>query len=183
MEKNANIVSVVVFDKVKPDCLTAFEDWQNRINSKLKESKGFVSVSSKKLDDATNEYFTIYQFDSNETLQHWLDSDSKKKLLAEAKQYTLLEPKISLHQGLEIFFNKKETESTQPPFYKKVLIGIVAVYPLIIIVGKLTHWLIPGFGSLPFELGLFFEVIIISTLMTYPVMPLLTNWFHKWLFK
>ena len=183
METNNNIVSVVVFDKVKPNYQTEFEDWQQRIISEIKKIEGFVSVSSKKIEGADNEYFTLFQFDSNENLQHWLNSETQKTYLKEAKAYTLSSPKVSLHQGLEFFFAKNESISKQPPFYKKVLMGIVAVYPLILIVGKLFHWLIPGFEKLPFELALFFEVIVISSLMNYPVMPTLTKWLHKWLYK
>lgn len=183
MKKNTNIVSVVVFDKVKPNYQDEFENWQNRIISEIQKFKGFVGVSSKKLEGVKNEHFTIFQFDSPQNLQHWLDSDTLRRYLVEAKQYTQSEPKISFHEGLEIFFSKKDVTQMQPAFYKKVLIGILAVYPLIIIVGKLLHWCIPGFEKLPFELRLFFEVIVISTLMTYPVMPMLSKWFHKWLYK
>jgi antibiotic biosynthesis monooxygenase (ABM) superfamily enzyme len=183
MKTNKNIVSVVVFDKVKPKYQTEFEDWQNRIISEIEKLKGFVSVSSKKLDAIENEYFTIFQFDSNENLQIWLDSETQKKYLQEVELYTLSSPKVSFHQGLEFFFAKNESIIKQPPFYKKVLMGIAAVYPLIIIVGKLFHWIIPGFEKIPFELALFFEVIVISSLMNYPVMPTLTKWLHRWLYK
>ncbi|MDC1162364.1 hypothetical protein OAT18_02860 [Tenacibaculum sp.] len=183
MESNEEIISVVIFDKVKPNCQTEFENWQSRIILEIKNLEGFVSVSSKKLSETKNEYFTIFQFDSNKNLQRWLDSGTKKKYMLEVEAYTLSSPKVSFHKGLEIFFNKKEITLKESPFYKKVFLGIIAVYPLIIIVGKLFHWLIPNFEKLPFELGLFFEVIVISTLMTFPVMPTLTKWFGKWLFK
>ncbi|MDY8135427.1 hypothetical protein [Aquimarina sp. 2201CG5-10] len=176
------IVSIVVTDKVQTNHLTEFENWQKRIISDLKKFDGFISVSTKKLDGIENEYITLFQFDSNKTLHNWLNSDTLNKYLKEVEQYTLSKPKISLHQGLEFFFNK-DTLTIQPPFYKKVIMGIAAVYPLIIVVGKLLHWIIPGFEKLPFELALFFEVIVISNLMNYPVMPMLTKWFHKWLYK
>ncbi len=183
MKAHDNIVSVVVSDKIKPDRQTDFENWQERIISELIKFDGFISVSPKKLEGVENEYFTLFQFDSNQNLQYWLDSDTLKKYLIEAEQYTVAPPKVSLHQGLEFFFAKKEPITKQPPFYKKVLMGIAAVYPLILIVGKLFHWIIPGFEKLPFELALFFEVIVISSLMNYPVMPTLTKWFHGWLYK
>ncbi len=183
MKNQREIVSVVVSDKIRLQYQTEFENWQERIISELEQFEGFISVSSKKLESPHNEYFTVFQFDSNQNLQKWLDSSVLKKYLFEAKQYTLLEPKISFHEGLELFFNKKEASLIQPPFYKKVLLGIMAVYPLILIVGKLFHRFIPGFSQLPFEAGLFFEVIVVSTLMTYPVMPTLSKWLRFWLFK
>ncbi len=183
MKENPGIVSVVVFDRVKPGHRTAFEDWQDRVISEIRRVNGFVGVSSKRHEGVQNEYFTLFQFDSNQNLQHWLNSDTLKRYLREVGQYTESAPKVSLHQGLDIFFHKRGSTVRQPPFHKKVFLGIIAVYPLIIIVGKLFHWLVPGFGKLPFELGLFFEVIIISTLMTYPVMPGLTKWLRPWLYR
>lgn len=183
MKKNKNIVSVIVSDKVKLNHEISFENWQERIISELKNFEGFTSISTKKLAGNKNEYFTVFQFDSNENLQKWLDSDILSKYLKEVEKYTILPPKVSLYRGIEFFFDVKESITKQPPFYKKVLMGITAVYPLIIIIGRLFNWLIPGFEKLPFELALFLEVIVISSLMNYPVMPLLTKWFYKWLYK
>ncbi len=183
METQRDIVSVVVSDKIKLNYQAEFENWQERIISDLRKFDGFISVSSKKIKGVENEYFTVFQFDSKENLQYWLNSEALKKYLKEVELYTMAPPKVSLHQGMEFFFDVKETIIKQPPFYKKVLMGIIAVYPLIIIIGKLFNWLIPGFEKLPFELALFFEVIVISSLMNYPVMPTLTKWFGTWLYK
>ncbi len=183
MKKLNNIVSVVVSDKVKNNRQSDFENWQERIISEIRKFKGFISVSSKKIEDVENEYFTVFQFDSNQNLQHWIESDVLRKYLSEAEQYTEVPYRISRHQGLEFFFDKEKLMAKQPPFYKRVLIGIAAVYPLIISVGQLFHWIIPEFEELPFELALFFEVIVISSLMNYPVMPMLTKWLQGWLYK
>ncbi|MEH6535318.1 MAG: hypothetical protein V7719_02920 [Psychroserpens sp.] len=175
------IVSIVVFNSIKENFQLEYENWQSRIGEKIKEFNGFIGISNKKLEGITNEYFTIFQFDTSYNLSKWQNSDILKEYLNELKQYSISESKVSQHDGLEIFFGKTETATQSTPFYKKVVLGVIAVYPLIIVVGKLYDWLNPWAEKIPFEIGLFFQVIVISALMTYPVMPTLAKILHKWL--
>lgn len=175
----STIVSVVILKSIKQNFQLKYEDWEKRIKKEIKNFEGFIAISNKKLEGLNNEYFTIFQFDTPDNLNKWKKSNTLKKYLDEMKQYTLSKSKISQHEGLEIFFNESQTTTT--PSYKKVVIRIIAVYPLIIAVGKLYHKFNPWEENIPFELGLFFQVIVISILMTYPVMPILTRVFRKWL--
>jgi len=177
------IVSIVVFNSIKSNFQLEFENWQIRIGKKIKEFNGFIGVSNKKMEGVNNEYFTVFQFDTPSNLSIWQNSDILKEFLNELKQYTISESRVSQHDGLEIFFGETETANYSVPFYKKVILAVIAVYPLIIVVGKLYHWLNPWAEKIPFELGLFFQVIVISTLMAYPMMPFLAKVFHKWLNK
>ena len=182
MENTAStIISIVIINRIKTDFQSQYENWQNRIGIEIKKFEGFIGLSNKKLEGSTNEYITVFQFDTTDNLNAWQNSDILSTFLTELKQYTVSESKITLHEGLEIFFDKNERTEHAIPFYKKVFLGVIAVYPLIIGVGKLYNYLNPWADSIPFEIGLFFQVIIISMLMTYPVMPLLSKVFHKWL--
>lgn len=55
---------------------------------------------------------------------------------------------------------------------KKVIIGMTAVYPLILLVNQGVG---PFLTGLPPKLALLISVMFVSALMTYPVMPLLTR--------
>ncbi|MGY0398419.1 MAG: hypothetical protein ACWIPH_00440 [Ostreibacterium sp.] len=180
----SNIISIVIIHRIKAHFQLEYENWQSRIGKEIKEFEGFIGISDKKLypiEGADNEYITVFQFDTAYHLSKWQNSDILLEYLNELKQYTVSESKITLHEGLEIFFDEKEKTKYSPPFYKKVSLGVIAVYPLIILVNKLYSWLNPWPEIIPFEIGLFFQVIIISVLMTYPVMPILTKVLHKWL--
>lgn len=179
----SNIVSIVIINRIKTNFQLEYESWQNRIEKEIKKFEGFIGISDKKLEGTNNEYFTLFQFDTTANLNKWQNSEILLEYLNELKQYTISESKVTLHQGLEIFFHKDETTKYQTPFYKKVMIGVIAVYPLIILVSKLYDWLNPWAEIIPFDVGLFFQVIVVSTLLTYPVMPFLTKMLHKWLTK
>ena len=175
------IVSIVVFNSIKDNYQLEYENWQNRIGENIKEFDGFIGISNKKLAGANNEYFTIFQFDSSKNINRWQNSDILNEYLNELKDYSTAESKVSQHEGLEIFFDKTDVTKQSPPFYKKVIIAVIAVYPLIIFIGRLYNWLNPWAEIIPFEIGLLFQVIIVSALMTYPVMPALAKLFNKWL--
>ncbi|MEP1095185.1 MAG: hypothetical protein ABJG78_08755 [Cyclobacteriaceae bacterium] len=169
---------MVIFEKVDPLRILEFEDWQRRINSTNANFPGFVAVSSKKLETTENEYCTVVQFDTPENLKRLLDSNELKTLLNEVTSYLVDKPKISHHEGLDIFFDK-QSRNRNHPYYKKVILGIIAVYPLIIGVSTLYSKIIPGYGDFPFPVALFLEVIVVSALMTWPVMPFLSKVFRN----
>ena len=174
------MVSMVIFEKVDPRRILEFEAWQKRINSTNANFPGFVGVSSKKLETGENEYSTVVQFDTPENLKRMLDSSELETLLNEATSYLIDKPKISHHEGLDIFFDKPRNTGN-PPYYKKVILGIIAVYPLIVLVSILYSMSVARFVNLPFEIALFLQVIVVSALMTWPVMPLLSRLLRKWL--
>ncbi|MBE9112840.1 antibiotic biosynthesis monooxygenase, partial [Nodosilinea sp. LEGE 07298] len=66
-----------------------------------------------------------------------------------------------------------------PPYYKQVVLGVLAVYPLILLANGLLGPLLIG---LPPLLALFISVIFVSALLTYPIMPWLSKGLAFWLY-
>ena len=60
-----------------------------------------------------------------------------------------------------------------------VIVSTLVVYPLILIINALLG---PLLNRLPFFLGLLISMIILSGLMTYPVMPWVTRALGFWLY-
>jgi len=67
----------------------------------------------------------------------------------------------------------------EPPFWKCVIIGVICVYPLILL---LRLALAPVTGGLPWGVALLPNVIVLSTLLTYPVIPWVTRLLRPWLY-
>lgn len=112
------MVSMVIFETVNLDRISEFEDWQKRINNTNAKFPGFIGLSSKKLEATQNEYCTVIQFDTPENLKRLLDSIELKELLNEVPQYLIGKPKISHHDGLEIFFSR-QNDSVNPPLLQE----------------------------------------------------------------
>jgi antibiotic biosynthesis monooxygenase (ABM) superfamily enzyme len=60
-----------------------------------------------------------------------------------------------------------------------VIVGTMAVYPLILLVNQLAG---PFIGTLPDKLSLLISVVLVSALLTWPVMPWLTKLLGFWLY-
>ena len=84
--------------------------------------------------------------------------------------------------GLELWFTlpKSNLENLKEPLYhKQVIIGVITVYPLILLSNLL---LTPFLQGLPALISLLISVIFVSALLTYPVMPYLTKILAFWLY-
>ncbi len=88
---------------------------------------------------------------------------------------------VQVCEGLELWFDRPTTtrDLKEPPLWKQVIIGVVCVYPLVL----LLNWgLGPVTQGIPKELAVLINVIILSTLLTYPVMPWVTRLLRAWLY-
>jgi uncharacterized protein len=65
-----------------------------------------------------------------------------------------------------------------PPRWKMWLVSIVAVYPLVLAVQVLV---VPRMAGLPFPLRALLFPLVLLTLMTFVVMPVVTRLLRHWL--
>jgi antibiotic biosynthesis monooxygenase (ABM) superfamily enzyme len=103
----------------------------------------------------------------------WIDNS--RDLIA-ARSYQ------ELPTGIELWFdlsNRLSREIPQVAYYKSVIVGVLSVYPLILLANALLG---PLLAPLPPLLGLLISVTFVSALLTYPVMPWLTMLLRGWLY-
>jgi antibiotic biosynthesis monooxygenase (ABM) superfamily enzyme len=65
-----------------------------------------------------------------------------------------------------------------PPRWKMWLVSIVAVYPLVLAFQAL---LVPRMAALPLPLRALAFPVVVLTLMTFAVMPMVTRLLRRWL--
>ena len=82
--------------------------------------------------------------------------------------------------GTEMFFSRPISNIyyPKPPFWKQAIVGIVTVYPIILLSGAVLN---PLFKNLPQSLGMFFTICIMSPIMIV-AMPRVSVLFKKWLY-
>ena len=68
----------------------------------------------------------------------------------------------------------------RPPYWKQVVVSIVAVYPLILLVGFVLG-LVPGYAALPTSIAILISSVFVSMLMVWPMLPALTKALRNWL--
>ena len=179
-------VTLVISEVVEPSQVNAYEAWTKGINHDARQFEGFLGVEIICPRDHDHpEYVVIVKFESYDRLRCWLISPTYRDWMD--RSYGLIAARSQQHlpNGLELWFTLPQARSSAraplppPPYYKQVVLGVLAVYPLILLANRLLGPLLMGLPSL---LGLFISVIFVSALLTYPVMPWLSKGLEFWLY-
>lgn len=174
--------SIVFSENVKSGRIKEYEKWVNNINNAAKEFTGFIGVDVfRPRDPANPEYVTIVRFNTVENLENWRESATCKEWQEKAKDLVIQKVHLPQKNGVELWFSlpKNSLNAQQPAYYKMVILGVLAVYPLIVVTNIFIG---PYLASLPPLLNLLISVFIVSIFLTYPIMPLLTHILGFWLY-
>lgn len=182
---SATPITLVISEIVAPGRIADYEDWAHGINQVTSQVEGFLEVEViRPREDDHPEYVVIVKFDNYVHFRAWLNSPIYRDWIDRSKDLVVGRSQLHqpLPQGMELWFtlpNHGATKPAQPSYYKKVILGVLAVYPLILLADQLLG---PLLGGLPPRLGLLVSVTFVSALLTYPVMPWLTQMLEGWLY-
>jgi hypothetical protein len=124
----------------------------------------------------------IVKFYNYEYYKAWLDSDEYAHWMQMASRFIAKRSHQYQPSGLELWFTLPKSSMIQakpPAYYKQVIVGVLSVYPLIILANLIIA---PFLQWLPNLLALLISVTFVSALITYPVMPYLTKILGFWLY-
>jgi uncharacterized protein len=173
-------VTVLYSRRVKPGREADFEAWARGIVAAARQFPGHLGASV--LDaPGSREYHILFSFADRRSLRAWLDSEERRRWLARGGE--LLEADRGLQQltGLETWFKLPGANvptMKPPPRWKMWLVSIVAVYPLVLVFQAL---LVPRMAGLPLPLRALLFPLVLLTLMTFVVMPVVTRVLRRWL--
>ncbi|MGZ0187855.1 MAG: hypothetical protein ACKVH0_07600, partial [Alphaproteobacteria bacterium] len=81
--------------------------------------------------------------------------------------------------GLGIWVDHaKGVEPRMPPAWKRIVLSVIAVYPMLMLLSTLGA---PIIGDLPQPLQVLIVVVVLSALLTWPIMPWLSKALRPWL--
>jgi uncharacterized protein len=179
-------VTLVISEVVEPSKVDDYEAWTKGINRDARQFEGFLGIEViRPRDHAHPEYVVIVKFESYDRLRCWLISPTYRAWMDRSYGLIAARSQQQLPSGLELWFTLPQARLgttsplPSPPYYKQVVLGVLAVYPLILLANRLLG---PLLGGLPPLLGLFISVIFVSALLTYPVMPWLSKGLEFWLY-
>jgi hypothetical protein len=182
-EQSFQSVSIVISEVVQSGRIEEYEEWVNGINTAAKEFDGFIGVDViRPRDPHFPEYVAIVRFNSLQNLEGWRKSSTCLVWLEKSKDFIAREVHFPQSKGVEMWFSLPPNSPAfppQPPYHKLVIVGTLGVYPLILLVDALLS---PFLLIFPPFLRVFISVVVVSMLVTYPVMPLLTHLLRFWLY-
>jgi uncharacterized protein len=173
-------VTVLYSRRVKPGREADFEAWARGIVAAARQFPGHLGASV--LDaPGSREYHILFTFADRRSLRAWLDSDERRRWLVRVGE--LLEADRGLQQltGLETWFKLPGSNvptMTPPPRWKMWLVSLIAVYPLVLAFQALV---VPRMAWLPLPLRALVFPLVLLTLMTFVVMPMVTRALRRWL--
>ena len=173
-------VTVLYSRRVKPGREADFEAWARGIVAAARQFPGHLGASV--LDaPGSREYHILFSFADRRSLRGWLDSEERRRWLAQVGE--LLEADRGLQQltGLETLFKLPGSSvptMRPPPRWKMWLVSLVAVYPLVLAFQVLV---VPRMARLPLPLRALLFPLVLLTLMTFVVMPVVTRVLRRWL--
>ena len=166
--------------RVKPGRGADFQAWAHGIVAASRQFPGHLGASV--LDaPGSREYHILFTFADRNSLRAWLDSQERRRWLARVGE--LIEADRGLQQltGLETWFKLPGSNvptMKPPPRWKMWLVSIVAVYPLVLAFQALV---VPRMAGLPLPLRALMFPLVLLTLMTFVVMPVVTRMLRRWL--
>ena len=175
-------VTVSVSRRVKPGYEEAFEKILLEIIAAAMSFQGHLGVNVFRPSDRNaSEYRVIFKFDRMSNLRRWEESEVRRQLLARVENLTLGSPKTQTFTGLETWFTLPRKQAiVPPPRYKMALLTWLGIFPLITgILGLFGPLFLNG---LPLLLRTLILTVVLIALMTYVVMPWLTQLFSRWLY-
>ncbi len=176
-------ITLVISEIVDLTRIDEYEEWTKGINHAAQNFNGFLGVDIiRPRVNGHPEYVVIVKFDNYDNFRSWMTSPIYHQWLESSSGLISSRSVQELPTGIEMWFSLPSNQlsrNPEPPYYKKVILGTIAVYPLILFANVLLYPLIKNWHP---QLGLFVSVALVSALLTYPVMPWLTKLFRFWLY-
>jgi uncharacterized protein len=181
--QHSDPITLVISEVVEPNLIEEYETWSKGINQSAQQFEGFLGVEIiRPRDHQHPEYVVIVKFENYSHYKNWLTSPIYKKWMQKSQEFISTRSQQYQAHGLELWFTlprNKSENPVEPPYYKQIIIGVITVYPLILISNLLIA---PFLQGLPTLLSLLISVIFVSALLAYPVMPYLTKILAFWLY-
>lgn len=174
-------LTVVVSHTVESRWEDEFVAWQEQVDLAQRAFAGFRgSETFRPVPGASEEWTTIFRFDTEDHLNAWLDSSERGRLLDSGRRFEDFElRRIPTPFGAWFSFTGPGGEAAPPPpNWKSALSVLVGLYPTVVLLTLAISELWPK-GAL-WETLLLGNILSVS-LLTWVVMPVVTRALRFWL--
>ncbi len=169
--------AVAVVQRVPRRERERYEAWLATFHRVVAEQAGFQSVDVVRHSEGDDVLYTVLtRFDGTAPRDAWLASDALADLRQSLGEIAGAHRVLQHGTGRELWFDLAPP-GARAPFWKRAVLSAACVYPLLLIANATLGRLL---GGLPGPLAV--TVVVLSCVLTYPVMPLATRWARPWLY-
>ncbi len=179
-----HIVTSVIHHQVKAGKQAQYEAWLREITPAAQRFPGHLGVNILRPPEGVGSYTIVLRFDTLEHLQGWLTSETRQRLIAQVEPLLSHGERVEIKTGLEFWFTPPTPAQKYPPPYKQFLLTLSAIFPLTLIV----PWALQPLFQVAPIIGLpivsnFVIAAVLTSLMTYVIMPHYTRLVAGWLYR
>ncbi len=176
--KKEHPVTATIASKIKANKENDFIDWHSRISAVESKFPGFIGSRIEGPRPGVHDtWITILTFDSNENLENWLKSESRKKFITELNAFSDDVTIRKMYAGFDLWF--KDT-SSQPSTLKVNMLVLLTLYPIVYLYTLYVQPLIMP-KAVPFWLAMFVGNAISTIILGWVTVPILVKGFKWWL--
>jgi len=179
--RHAAPICAVISSRVRPGREAEFRVWEQRIATAQALSPGFQGYRFEPpIPGVQDDWLAILRFDTECSLQAWLDSPERKKLLEEAAPFLDEFHARVVRTGFEQWFPSAGGGASAPA-WKQNMIVLLLLYPVVFLFGVWVQTpVLIGKVGLPFWLALFIGNVVSVWALSWLV-PWVSNSFGWWL--
>lgn len=176
---DADPTTVVITRFVKPGREEDYKRWLARLIAAAEDAPNSLrTVVLAPQPGDSNTFRLIHRFADAGSLHAWDDSDARRRLSAEADQFSTSQRQVAT--GLETFSVPEAPALPPPPKWKMAIVTFVVAYALTaIIIPREMAWL-PSSWS--FYLVNVITNVLLVGLLTYAAMPIAARTLRRWLY-
>jgi len=177
-------VTIIIKSKARKGKIDEFEEWMDGIIHESMKFEGHMGVNViRPIDSLSNpEYVIIFRFNTYKNLTRWQNSEIRKEWLKKSADVTEGARVVQNQTGLEFWFTPPHNTGQHviPPRYKMAIVTGGVLFALL---SSLVPLIRQATSMLPQMLSILIIVIIMVPLMTYVLMPSVTELLRPWLSK
>jgi antibiotic biosynthesis monooxygenase (ABM) superfamily enzyme len=182
---DAQPITVSITRFVDPAQARQFAAWARSGEDLMSSYPGYLGSGWVRPDPASTEWHMLYRFTDAQSLANWQESDERAWWVASALGI-VEHASEERRTGIEGWFDTPSSvqviaqPASAPPRWKQMVSIFIVFFPL----SLLANWaLSPLTGGWPLALRVLVTVVLVTPVMTYLAMPLVTRALRPWLQK
>lgn len=171
-------VTVTVARRVAPGREREFEDWYDGIIGAAAKFSGFLGAGVLRPTGVGQDWHVVYRFADDGARARWESSPERAEWLRRADDF-VEETGVRRVSGLETWFAMPGRTAPAPPRWKMALVTLLAIVPLVLLMNLTVQPMLAGW---PMVARTLVFAGVLTSLMTYVVMPRMTRVFRRFLY-
>lgn len=172
-------VTTSIVRTILPNREGDYETWLAGITAEAVKFRGHMGVNILRPAQGSRRYVSIFRFDSFEHSQAWEQSSVRREWLNRLRGIVEGHDDVQKATGLEFWFSLPELPAVLPSPHKMALVLLVVVFVLALLINYLLTNFTEG---LPSFAQILLSVFLQVMLLTYIVMPRVSQLLKSWLY-